>query len=84
MKNNVQNFFKYENIEIEIKQETADKRSYHVNSDKIKRVLGFTPKRSVNDAVKDLCEAFKSGKLPDSMNDTNYFNVQKMKELGVK
>jgi nucleoside-diphosphate-sugar epimerase len=61
-----------------------DPRSYHVNSDKIKRVLGFSPKRSVNDAVKDLCEAFKSGKLPDSMNDTKYFNVQKMKELGVK
>lgn len=59
-------------------------RSYHVNSDKIKRILGFSPKRSVDDAVKDLCEAFKLGKLPNSMTDTNYFNVQKMKELGVK
>jgi hypothetical protein len=47
-------------------------------------VLGFSPRHTVNDAVKDLCEAFKSGKLPDSMNDTKYFNVQKMKELGVK
>jgi nucleoside-diphosphate-sugar epimerase len=72
-----------EPIEIETLP-SNDPRSYHVNSDKIKRVLGFSPKRSVNDAVKDLCEAFKSGKLPDSMNDAKYFNVQKMKELGVK
>jgi nucleoside-diphosphate-sugar epimerase len=61
-----------------------DPRSYHVNAAKIKSVLGFSPKRSVDDAVRDLCEAFKSGKLPNSMTDTKYFNVQKMKELGVK
>jgi nucleoside-diphosphate-sugar epimerase len=61
-----------------------DPRSYHVNAEKIKSVLGFSPKRSVDDAVRDLCEAFKSGKLPNSMTDTKYFNVQKMKELGVK
>jgi len=72
-----------EPIEIETLP-SNDPRSYHVNSDKIKRVLGFAPKRSVDDAVKDLCEAFKSGKLPNSMDDTKYFNVQKMKELGVK
>ena len=72
-----------ESIEIETLP-SNDPRSYHVNSDKIKRVLGFSPKRSVKDAVKDLCEAFKTGKLPDSMNDAKYFNVQKMKELGVK
>ena len=72
-----------ESIEIETLP-SNDPRSYHVNSDKIKRVLGFSPKRSVKDAVKDLCEAFKTGKLPDSMNETKYFNVQKMKELGVK
>jgi nucleoside-diphosphate-sugar epimerase len=61
-----------------------DPRSYHVNVEKIKSVLGFSPKRSVDDAVRDLCEAFKSGKLPNPMTDTKYFNVQKMKELGVK
>jgi nucleoside-diphosphate-sugar epimerase len=72
-----------EPIEIETLP-SNDPRSYHVNSEKIKRVLGFAPKRSVDDAVKDLCEAFKSGKLPNSMDDTKYFNVQKMKELGVK
>jgi nucleoside-diphosphate-sugar epimerase len=63
---------------------TDDIRSYHVNSDKIHRVLGFQPKRTVEDAVRDLCAAFKTGKLPDSMNDTFYFNVRRLKEINAK
>lgn len=63
---------------------TDDIRSYHVNSDKIRRVLGFQPKRTVEDAVRDLCAAFKTGKLPDSMNDTFYFNVRRLKEINAK
>ena len=60
---------------------TDDIRSYHVNSDKIQRVLGFKPKRNVEDAIRDLCKAFKAGKLPNSMQDTFYFNVRRLKEL---
>lgn len=60
---------------------TDDIRSYHVNSDKIGRVLGFVPRRSVEDAVRDLCRAFRDGKLPDSMSDTFYFNVRRLKAL---
>ena len=82
---NIVSDFKGLNKPIEIETlPSNDPRSYHVNSDKIKRVLGFSPTRTVNDAVKDLCEAFKAGKLPGSMSDTKYFNVQRMKELGVK
>jgi nucleoside-diphosphate-sugar epimerase len=60
---------------------TDDIRSYHVNSDKIQRVLGFKPKCNVEDAVRDLCKAFKSSKLPNSLQDTFYFNVRRLKEL---
>ena len=60
---------------------TDDIRSYHVNSDKIRRVLGFNPKHNIEDAVRDLCKAFKAGKLPNSMQDTFYFNVRRLKEL---
>src|SRR5678816_328629 len=60
---------------------TDDIRSYHVNSDKIQRVLGFKPRFTVEDAVRDLCRAFKQGKLPNSMQDTFYFNVRRLKEL---
>ena len=60
---------------------TDDIRSYHINSDKIQRVLGFTPKRTVEDAVRDLCRAFREGKLPNSMTDNRYYNVRTMKLL---
>ena len=40
---------------------TNDMRSYHVNSDKVTRVLGFEPKRSIEDAVRDL-----DARLPQS------------------
>jgi nucleoside-diphosphate-sugar epimerase len=60
---------------------TNDLRSYHVNSEKIQRTLGFTPKHTVEDAVRDLCAAFKAGKLPNSMDDTFYFNVRRLKSL---
>jgi nucleoside-diphosphate-sugar epimerase len=60
---------------------TDDIRSYHVNSDKIRRELDFNPKYNIEDAVRDLCKAFKAGKLPNSMQDTFYFNVRRLKEL---
>lgn len=63
--------------------ETNDIRSYRVNSDKVKRVLGFEAKRSIEDGVRDLCAAFKAGKLPNSFTDPTYFNVKQLQELEV-
>ena len=60
---------------------TDDIRSYHINSDKIRRRLGFQPKRTVEDAVRDLCRAFREGKLPGSMTDERYYNVKMLKKL---
>jgi nucleoside-diphosphate-sugar epimerase len=60
---------------------TDDIRSYHVNSDKITRALGFSPKYNIEDAVRGLCQAFRDGKLPNSMDDDKYFNVRRMKGL---
>jgi nucleoside-diphosphate-sugar epimerase len=63
----------------EIAMETTpsnDLRSYHVSSAKIQRELGWAPKRTVEDAIRDLCGAFKTGKLPNSLTDTQYFNVK--------
>ena len=58
-----------------------DIRSYHINSDKIKRVLGFTPQHTIDEAVRDLCAAFREGRLPNSMEDDRYFNVRRLKRL---
>lgn len=58
-----------------------DLRSYHVTSKKIAAKLGFVPKRSVEDAVRDICHAFRQGKLPNSLEDERYFNVKTVKRL---
>jgi len=64
--------------------DTDDIRSYHINSDKIRRVLGFEPKFTVEDAVYDLCRAFKEGKLPNSINEDIYYNIRTMKAISAK
>jgi nucleoside-diphosphate-sugar epimerase len=61
-----------------------DLRSYHVNSDKIARVLNFAPRFSVEDAVRDLCKAFGQQLLTDTLTDSRWFNVQRMRELQVQ
>ena len=61
-----------------------DLRSYHVSSKKIAETLGYVPKRSVEDAVRDICNAFKAGKLPNSMDDDGYINVKSVQKTGLK
>lgn len=63
---------------------STDNRSYHVNSDKIRRVLGFQPKRTIEDAVRDLARAFRNHLLPNSFDDDWYYNVRTMKKIGAK
>ena len=58
-----------------------DLRSYHINSGKIKRELGFEPRHTIQDAVRELCHAFRDGKLPNSMDEDSYFNVRQLKRL---
>lgn len=61
-----------------------DLRSYHVSSEKIRRELGWAPRRSVEDAIRDLCAAFKCGRLPNSLSDTRYFNVKAVQAAGLE
>ena len=58
-----------------------DNRSYRITSDKIAAKLGFVPKKTIDDAVRDLCRAFREGKLPDSMTDDRYYNVKVLKRI---
>ncbi len=60
-----------------------DNRSYHINSDKIKHCLGFEPNLTIEDAVRDLCHAFRDGKVPNSMTDDIYYNVKRIQSLEV-
>jgi nucleoside-diphosphate-sugar epimerase len=63
---------------------TDDMRSYHISSDKIKQQLGFAPKRTIDDAVKDLVAAFRAGRIPDPMNNIRYYNIRMLQERGLK
>lgn len=65
-------------VDIKI-SDSDDKRSYHINSDKILNKLGFAPKLSISDAVNDLCNAFNNNLLPNSLEDDNYYNLKIMK-----
>ncbi len=67
-----------------IKTSSSDNRSYHINSDKIKKILGFHPKRTISMAIKDLCNAFKQNKITNSFVDDFYFNVSRLKKIKAK
>jgi nucleoside-diphosphate-sugar epimerase len=72
-----------EDVEIEFVP-TDDLRSYHVSSEKIARELGFVPKHTIEDAVRDLVDAFKAHKLTDSMTASRYYNIRVMREVDLK
>src|SRR6185369_9465363 len=55
-----------------------DLRSYRITSEKIKRELGFEAKRTIEDAVNDLLDAFEADKLTGSMTDEKYYNIKTM------
>jgi nucleoside-diphosphate-sugar epimerase len=70
---------KFLNKVINIKfQDSDDNRSYHINSEKIKKILNFQPIYSIEDAVEELCESFKNNLLPNSFEDDKYYNVKKL------
>jgi nucleoside-diphosphate-sugar epimerase len=65
-------------------ESTDDLRSYHVSSEKMRTELGFEPKHSIEDAVRGMVQAFADGKLPNSMDDPTYFNINLMKDVALK
>lgn len=72
-----------EKVEI-VTTPTNDNRSYHISSEKIKRELGFVPKHTIEDAVKDLADAFQTNLVPNSMTDIRYYNIKMMQAIDLK
>jgi nucleoside-diphosphate-sugar epimerase len=54
-----------------------DPRSYRLNSDKLLST-GYAPKKTIDDAINESIEAFKTGKLQD---EPRYYNLKAMKLL---
>ncbi|MGE4132092.1 MAG: NAD-dependent epimerase/dehydratase family protein [Bdellovibrionales bacterium] len=63
---------------------THDHRSYHVNSDKVAREVGFKPEYTIEDAIRSLVDAYKAGKMKDPVNNPMYYNIKRMKELNLE
>ena len=56
-------------------QPSQDNRTYKINSDRIKNVLGYEPKRSVEQAIVDICTHFQMGRWKDALTNPEYSNV---------
>lgn len=71
-------------VKIKVAPSSDDQRSYRASSKKIKKELGWEPKHTTEDAIKDLVEAFKEGKMPNPLDDPIYFNIKRMREIKLK
>lgn len=79
----IKNKFDTKNIEIK-KLPSNDPRSYHINSGKIEEVLGFKPRKTIENAIEDLCDAFENNLYEDTFNNDIYHNISRLKKLGIK
>lgn len=66
-------------VEIDVKP-SIDERSYRLDSSKIRRVLDFRCRRSVEGAIAELAIAFRDGKLPN-VTSAKYRNVDRLRKL---
>lgn len=63
---------------------TNDLRSYHVNSDKIARILGFRAHHTLEEAVESIRAAFREGKFQDPLLNPLYYNIKTMQTYPLK
>jgi nucleoside-diphosphate-sugar epimerase len=62
---------------------TADLRSYHISSERIRRELGFTPRHTIQEAVGDLARAYRAGRIQDALANPLYSNIRQMQRLAL-
>lgn len=60
-----------------------DPRSYHVNTDKMKNILGFECKYSLQEAIQSLIDAYNKGLIIDGLNNPLYYNIKRMREINL-
>ncbi len=57
----------------------TDPRSYHVNTDKALRMLGYRAQRPIESAIDEVKDAFERGLIQDA--DSRCYNIRHMKHL---
>lgn len=70
-----QRITKYIPVKVTVK-ESNDPRSYRVNSDRL-LATGFRPKKTVDDAIREVIEKFQAGELKD---EDRYYNLKWMQQ----
>jgi len=60
-----------------------DLRSYHVNSDRIAKALGFAPKTTIEDAVRSIVAAYRAGRFKDPLTNPLYHNIKLMQQANL-
>ncbi len=65
------------------KTHSDDNRSYHVSSEKILDKIGFSPKKTVKDAVNDLKIAFQKKFLINTFDNEFFFNIKRMNKINL-
>jgi len=69
-----------QNIDIEVQFGKVESRSYRISGEKMKDVLGFEPKQSVEASAIEILKALQKGKFTDFANPI-YYNINWMKLL---
>ncbi len=71
--------------DVKIKRlKSNDNRSYHISSKKIEEELGFKTVKTIEDAIKDLKNAFDEKKLVNTLLDEKFFNIKRMNNINLK
>ena len=60
-----------------------DMRSYHISSAKVKKEFGFNTVKKISDAIIEIDHASKKKLIINPLNNPNYYNINKMKELNL-
>lgn len=63
---------------------TNDMRSYHINSDKIRKVLGYEPKYTIEEGVHSLLNAYRRGLILNGLKNPLYYNIKMMQNVNMK
>jgi nucleoside-diphosphate-sugar epimerase len=67
---------------LEIKPDVQDQRDYRVGFDKIRYLLGFQPRFTVEDGIREIREALVNGVTPDPAGDI-YHNFRYLEKHGL-
>jgi len=67
-------------VEVDVNYDEVDKRSYQVSNQKLSRVLGFTPRISLEEGVREIVDVIQRGQYRD-FDHPIYYNLPWMKLL---